>query len=134
MAPHPPPPPAPRPRRLNRRILVVGAVVGFHVLAVWALQSGLLHRAVEMVIPVEVLAEIIEPAKPQIIPEPPPPAPVVQKPQPKPKPIARPEPTPQPVLQQEPSPMAPVAPPGARRAGGACTGEAVIAVVGTAAS
>jgi periplasmic protein TonB len=99
-------------RRLNRRFLVVGAVVGFHVLAVWALQSGLLRRAVEMVIPVQVLAEIIEPAQPQVTPEPPPPKPVVQPPKPKPKPVARQQPAPQPVPQQEPSPVAPiVAPP-----------------------
>jgi protein TonB len=100
------------PRRLNRRVLVVGAVVGLHVLAVWALQSGLLRRAVETVIPVQVLAELIEPAQPLVTPEPPPPKPVVQPPKPRPKPVARPQPVPQPVLQQEPSPVAPiVAPP-----------------------
>ena len=49
MAPPFSPSPDAPPRRLNRRILVVGAVVGFHVLAVWALQSGLLRRAVETV-------------------------------------------------------------------------------------
>ena len=60
------------PRRFNRRILIVAAVVGFHVFALWALQSGLLRRAVEMVIPIEVLAEMIEPAQPIVTPEPPP--------------------------------------------------------------
>lgn len=100
------------PRRLNRRFLVVGAVVGFHVLAVWALQSGLLRRAVEMVIPIQVLAEIIEPAQPLVTPEPPPPKPVVQPPKPRPKPVVRQQqPVPQPVLQQEPSPVAPVVAP-----------------------
>ena len=62
--------PAPTPsRRLNRRLAVVGSVLGFHVLAVWALQSGLLRRAVELVIPVEVMAELIEPPQPQVAPE-----------------------------------------------------------------
>jgi protein TonB len=46
------------------------------VLAIWGLQSGLLMRAVEMVVPVEVLAQIIEPPKPVV---PPPPPPVVPK-------------------------------------------------------
>lgn len=109
---HPlPSPSGAEPRRLNRRILVVGAVVGFHVLVVWALQSGLLRRAAEMVIPIQVLAEIIEPAQPLVTPEPPPPKPVAQPPKPQPKPVARQQPVPQPVLQEEPSPVAPVVAP-----------------------
>ena len=105
--------PGTEPRRLNRRVLVVGAVVGLHVLAVWALQSGLLRRAVEMVVPVQVLAELIEPPKPEIAPPPPPaPAPrVPAPPKPRPQPVARPQPQPAPVLQPEPSPVAPVVAP-----------------------
>lgn len=59
----------------HRIIVIAGSVLAFHALAIWALQSGLLMRAVEMVVPVEVLAQIIEPPKPA----PPPPAPVVPK-------------------------------------------------------
>lgn len=100
-------------RRTGRRLLVVGSVIGLHVLAVWALQAGLLRRAVELVIPVQVLAEIIEPAQPLVQPEPPPPVAQAQPPQPKPrpKPVPRPEPTPQPVQRVEPSPVAPVVAP-----------------------
>lgn len=54
--------------------MIAGAVLAFHALAIWALQSGLLMRAVEMVVPVEVIAQIIEPPKPVI-----PPPPVVPK-------------------------------------------------------
>lgn len=98
------------PTRVQRRLAVVLSVVGLHVLAVWALQSGLLRRAVELVIPVQVIAEFIEPPQPQV--EPPPPAPPVvapRPPQPKPRPIPRPQP--QPVAAPEPMPLAPVVPP-----------------------
>jgi periplasmic protein TonB len=60
----------------HRIIVIACAVLAFHALAIWALQSGLLMRAVEMVVPVEVLAQIIEPPKPVV---PPPPPPVVPK-------------------------------------------------------
>ena len=97
------------PRRLNRRVAIVLAVLGLHMLAVWALQSGLLRRAMEIVIPVQVLAELIEP--PQPVAEPPPPAPVVAAPTPpKPRPRPVPQPQPQPVAAPEPMPLAPVVP------------------------
>lgn len=97
------------PRRLNRRVAIVLSVLGLHVLAVWALQSGLLRRAVEIVIPVQVMAELIEPPQPVI--EPPPPAPVVAAPTPpKPRPRPVPPPQPQPVAAPEPMPLAPVVP------------------------
>lgn len=97
------------PRRLNRRVAIVLSVLGLHVLAVWALQSGLLRRAMEIVIPVQVLAELIEPPQPVI--EPPPPAPVVAAPTPpKPRPRPVPQPQPQPVAAPKPMPLAPVVP------------------------
>ena len=77
----------------HRIIVIAGSVLAFHALAIWALQSGLLMRAVEMVVPVEVLAQIIEPPKPA----PPPPAPVVPK-----------EPPPPPVKQAVVKPTPPV--------------------------
>ena len=68
---------------MDRRLFIVAAVIGFHVLGLWALQAGLLRRAVELVVPVAVMAELIEPPQPQVTPEPTPP-----KPQPAPKPVA----------------------------------------------
>lgn len=68
---------------MNRRLFIVAAVIGFHVLGLWALQAGLLRRAVELVVPVAVIADLIEPPQPQVTPEPTPP-----KPQPAPKPVA----------------------------------------------
>lgn len=71
---------APLPNFLSRHRIVViaGAVLAFHALAIWALQSGLLMRAVELVVPVTVLAQIIEPPKPEP-PVPLPPPPVIPK-------------------------------------------------------
>lgn len=66
-------PPAPF---LSRTVAVVIAVVAFHVLALWLLQSGLLRRAVELVVPAEVIAKFIEPPRPKEDPPPqPPPSP-----------------------------------------------------------
>ena len=81
----------------HRIIVIAGSVLAFHALAIWALQSGLLMRAVEMVVPVEVLAQIIEPPKAALPPAPPPPAPVVPK-----------EPPPPPVKQAVVKPTPPV--------------------------
>jgi periplasmic protein TonB len=69
-------------------VVIGGVVVLFHALVIWALQSGLLRRAVEVIVPVEVLAQLIEPPKPippvPFVPkEPPPPVKqVVVKPAP----------------------------------------------------
>lgn len=82
---------------MDRRLFIVAAVIGFHVLGLWALQTGLLRRAVELVVPVAVMAELIEPPQPQVTPEPTPP-----KPQPAPKPVA----PVQRVVKQAPMPLA----------------------------
>lgn len=82
---------------MNRRLFIVAAVIGFHVLGLWALQAGLLRRAAELVVPVAVMAELIEPPQPQVTPEPTPP-----KPQPVPKPVAPVER----VVKQAPLPLA----------------------------
>lgn len=84
---------------MDRRIPIVIAVVGLHVLGLWALQAGLLRRAVELVIPVSVLAEMIEPAQPLVTPAPPPP-------QPRPAPTPRAAPQPKPAAQPAPQPVA----------------------------
>jgi len=78
-------------------------VVLFHVAALWALQSGLLRRAAEVVIPVSILSEFVEPPKPVEPPPPPPPPPPEPKrqitktpPPPRPQAIREPKPTPAP--------------------------------------
>lgn len=48
----------------NRNTVIASSVLVFHALAIWALQTGLIMRAVEVIVPVEVLAQIIDPPKP----------------------------------------------------------------------
>lgn len=104
------------PLGLSRTTVIAGGVILFHVAALWALQSGLIRRAAEVVIPVEIMAQIIAPPKPAPPPPPPPPPPAppkkeVVKPPPKPRAIREPVPTPAPnapVGQVEPPPPAPV--------------------------
>ena len=88
---------------MDRRLFIVIAVVGFHVLGLWALQTGLLRRAVELVVPVQVMAEFIELPQPQVTPTPPPPQP---QPAPVPKRVTPPvpRPAPQPVVIADPTP------------------------------
>ncbi|TXT37792.1 MAG: periplasmic protein TonB [Comamonadaceae bacterium] len=80
---------------------MAAGVLLLHVGAVWALQSGLMGRVVQAVVPVEILSELIEPPKPKPEP-PPPPKPVVQAvqrqtaPPPPPMPLAITDPTPAP--------------------------------------
>lgn len=90
---------------MNRNVIIALSVVVFHIAALWALQTGLLRRTVELVVPAEVLSEFIEPPAPKV--EPPPPAPPVAVRQPvakapvptrtvAPEPIAIADPTPSP--------------------------------------
>lgn len=63
---------------IPRNLLIAVGVVAFHVLALWALQSGLLRRAVEVLVPVQLLAEFVSPPSPTVAPPPPAPTPAVQ--------------------------------------------------------
>lgn len=93
----------------------------FHVAVLWAFQSGLLRRAAEVVVPVEILSELIAPPKPADPPPPPPPPPPPKKevtktpPPPRPQAIREPKPTPAPNAPtgsvEPPPPPAPPAPP-----------------------
>lgn len=90
----------------SRNTSIVLTVVAFHVAVLWAVQSGLLKRVVEVVVPAEILVEFVTPASP-------PPAPratsqpktptktVATKqptpPVPAPTPIVTPQPTPTPL-------------------------------------
>ena len=58
---------------IPRHAVITVGVVLLHALALWALQSGLLRRAVEVLVPVQLLAEFVEPPAPAV--QPPPPAP-----------------------------------------------------------
>lgn len=99
---------------VSRNALIASGVVLLHVAALWGLQSGLLRRAIETVVPVELLSAVV-PAPPRIEP----PAPIPQPPQPRPvrpepRPVVRqaaptPPPAPLPVAAPDPSPPAPAA-------------------------
>lgn len=109
------PPTGPQPARehtprMDRRLFIVIAVLGFHVLGLWALQTGLLRRAVEFVVPVMVLAEMIEPPQPLSTPAPPQPQPQptpAQKTLAHPRPVAQPAPQPVAIVDPTPAPQAP---------------------------
>lgn len=91
---------------LSRHSLIAGSVVLFHLCALWALQAGLLQRAVAAIVPVQLLSEFIEPPLPKV--EPPPP---VRKPVTPPairKSAALPPPMPFAIADPMPTPQAPV--------------------------
>ncbi len=88
--------------QVNRNYVIAGCVVLFHLGALWALQSGLLRRTAELVIPVAILSEIVNPPTPKIetpaLPRPAPPE-AAQKLAPrKPEPVLR-KPAPPPASQ-----------------------------------
>ena len=97
-------------RRINRNFAITGSVVLFHIAALWALQNGLLRRAVEMIVPVQMLSEMVSPPAPRTETPPEPPKPKPQEPMPKRVERAR-APAPQPLAIPDPSP-APNAPTG----------------------
>jgi protein TonB len=110
------------PLPMDRRLLIVTAVVGLHLLGLWALHAGLLRRAVELVISVQVVAEIVEPPQPVVTPAPPapptptprrlaPPVPPAPRQQPPRQPAVRPAPQPVAIPAPEPAPQAPAAVP-----------------------
>lgn len=90
---------------MNRRLVIAASVVLFHIAALWALQSGLLQRAVEVIVPAEVLSEFISPPAPKSE-QPQPPAPKAPAPQPQ-KRQAPPAPLPMATPAPAPAPAAP---------------------------
>jgi protein TonB len=115
---------------LSRNAVIALVVVALHVGFIWALQSGLLMRAAEIIVPAEILTQFVDPPAPKVEPVPPvPPTPPVQKKpvakapvQPAPQPLAITDPTPSPnaptgvvtpPLPPAPVAVAPVAPPAA---------------------
>ena len=119
---------------LSRNASIAIAVIALHVAFIWALQSGLLMRAAEIIVPAEVLSQFIDPPSPKVAPTPPalptPPTPtrkaVAKAPTPPaPQPLAIADPTPSPnaptgvtTPQTAPAPVAaavaagPAGPPG----------------------
>ena len=112
--------------------MIAASVVALHVAGLWALQSGLLRRAAEVIVPAELLSEFIAPPPAQVAPPAPPATPIAapaprqpraappaQAPRPAPMPVAIADPTPAPnapvglTTPQPPAPPidAPVAPP-----------------------
>jgi protein TonB len=95
----------------NRRLLIAASVVLLHLGVLWLLQSGLMRRAVEIIVPGEILSEVLStPAPPAPQPqtsEAPKLAPRKHELQPTPQP----EPLPQPVAATpEPAPVVAAAP------------------------
>ena len=96
---------------VNRKFLIAGGVIAFHMAALWALQSGLRSRPVEVIVPAEILVEFVTPAAPKVTP----PAPVPPKPAPV-KPVVKKEtvatkvsrPMPMAIADPTPAPTAPV--------------------------
>lgn len=97
--------------------MIAGSVVLLHAAGLWALQSGLMRQAAEIIIPAEVLSEFLTPAPPAAPPAPPvpqphKPTPAPPKPTPpKPRPAPTPAPAPMPLAIADPTP-APAAPVG----------------------
>ena len=92
----------------QRHLLIASFVVLFHAEALWALQSGLLRRALESVVPVEILSEWVEPPRPKSASPAPTPKPVQQ---PLLQKVANLPPPPMPIAIADPTP-APIAPVG----------------------
>ena len=94
---------------MSRKAVIAVSVVVFHLGALWALQNGLLLRAVQIIVPVDILSEFIEPPAPKIVPPPPAPPVPVQQPVVKIKtPTLPPPPQPVAIADATPSPNAPV--------------------------
>jgi len=95
---------------LNRNLAIAGSVVVFHAALIWAIQTGLIRRAVEVIVPVEMLSSIITPPvpKPETPPPPPPvPVPVKQPAVTKARPAMAPAPQPMAIADPTPAPNAP---------------------------
>ena len=95
---------------LSRNAVIVLAVVALHIGLIWALQSGLMMRAAELLVPAELLSQFVDPPMPKAEPVPPIPKPAAL-PAPVKKAIAKapvlPAPQPLAIPDNTPSPNAP---------------------------
>jgi periplasmic protein TonB len=112
------PDPAPSPPTERRNVVIAALVLGLHLGLLWVLQNGLLMRAAETVVPVRILAQIIEPPAPKPAADLPRPPELVQQPpsveKPRsaaaktpPQPKTRELPPPRPPLPAKPAPAEP---------------------------
>jgi protein TonB len=97
---------------MNRNATIVISVIALHVAVLWAVQTGLLRRVAEAVVPAEILVEIMAPAAPVALPK------RMQQPQPtvqpkvtvakpaQPTPLPKPTPAQAATAQPAPSPLA----------------------------
>lgn len=103
-----------QPARLSRNTMIAVAVVALHIGFIWTLQNGLLLRTAELIVPVDILAQFIEPPESKPAPPAPPaapsppaaPAPTLQK-KAAAKPVLRPQAQPLAIADPTPSPNAP---------------------------
>lgn len=94
----------------RKHLLIAASVVLFHGAALWALQTGLIQRVVEVLVPVALLSDFIEPPQPKVAPPPPMPTKAVTQAAPR-KVVAALPPPPMPLAIADPTP-APNAPTG----------------------
>lgn len=85
--------------RMNRNTTIVVSVIALHVAVLWAMQTGLLHRVAEAIVPASILVEIMAPPPAQA-----PPAVVEPQVLPTAKPVVRPAPAKTPVATPTPLP------------------------------
>jgi protein TonB len=92
---------------LSRNAVIASAVLLLHVGLIWGLQSGLLMRAAEIVVPAEILTQFVDPPAPKVAPVPPaPPAPPAAAKKAVAKAPVLPAPQPLAIVDATPSPMA----------------------------
>lgn len=110
---------------INRNITIVSSVVLFHALALWALQTGLLRRVTDLLVPPEILVEVMVPSAPATAP----PTEAPRVPSPAPAPVPRP-----PMPVKAPRPVALPTPPVATESAPASTTPAAAATTATPAN
>ncbi|MBT9474352.1 energy transducer TonB [Polaromonas sp.] len=94
---------------VSRTAVIAFVVVALHAGFIWALQSGMLMRAAELLVPAEILVEFVDPPAPKAAPARPAPPPPVLAPPKKAvakAPVAQ-QPQPLAVIDTTPSPNAP---------------------------
>ena len=95
---------------MNRTVVIAALVVACHAAALWAMQSGLLRRVVEIVVPAEIVLEFLAPPAPKVQPQPPAPpksTPIKQTTPPATTPVKISPPLPLAIADPTPSPHAP---------------------------
>src|SRR5450830_1399028 len=90
-------------RNMKRNVIIAISVVAFHIAALWALQTGLLRRTDEVIVPIEIVSKFIVSPTPKSVP-----APVKQSVTKAPARLQTATPQPLAIADSAPSPNAPV--------------------------